>query len=388
MILSFALWALIGVLSPFIARDFHLDPARTGMLVAIPVLGGALSRIPLGLAVDRVGPKITGLIAQLIVLIPLLGCWLLADSYHALLCFGLLLGVAGGSLAVALPLASHWYPAEQQGLVLGIAGAGNSGAVLAALFCPRLANHFGWHGVFLFALAPALITVTLFALFAKESPSQPPRSLSEYFHILRQRDTLAFCLLYSFTFGGFVGLSNMLTLFFVDQYSVSKITAGTFTALCVLSAGFLRPVGGTLADHLGGTRVLKVLFLLAVAAAIAISTLPPLHSVVPLLLLLMGVLGLANGSVFQLVPQRFQDEIGAATGIVGAAGGFGGFLLPNLLGSLKQVTGSFGPGFLAVACAGLILTAMLQIVQKRWQSGFLRTTGEGIREVPAFAEGD
>src|SRR3989338_1390161 len=139
-------------------------------MVAIPILGGSLVRIPLGLLVDHVGPKKTGVIGQMMVILPLLGTWLCASSFNSVLAFGLLLGVAGGSFAVALPLASRWYPPKHQGMAMGIAGAGNSGTVLASLFAPRLAEIFGWRNVFGLALLPVAAALVIYLILAKESP--------------------------------------------------------------------------------------------------------------------------------------------------------------------------------------------------------------------------
>src|SRR5262249_17270500 len=147
--------------------------------------------------------------------------WLWADSFNKILLVGLLLGVAGASFAVALPLASRWYPPHLQGLVMGIAGAGNSGTALATFFGPRLAEWWGWHAVFGLALIPLLGTLALFAVFAKDSPSQPERKpLADYATVLGLRDTWWFCLFYSVTFGGFVGLASFLNIFFHDQYAL------------------------------------------------------------------------------------------------------------------------------------------------------------------------
>ena len=263
---------------------------------------------------------------------------------------------------------------------MGIAGAGNSGTVLAALLAPRLAERVGWHGVFGLALIPVVATLLLYGLLAKESPSQPaPKPLRDYLGLCRERDAWWFCLFYSFTFGGFVGLASFLVIFFHDQYGLAKVMAGNFTALCVFAGSFLRPVGGYLADRFGGTRMLAALFAAASVGLIAISTLPPLWLVTTLLFVVMAILGMGNGSVFQLVPQRFRQEIGVATGVVGAAGGLGGFLLPSLLGMLKDLTGSYGAWFLCFGLAGLGCFGLLRLVQHGWHVSWLAHTIEKLQ---------
>lgn len=383
--ISFMVWVLIGVLGVHIAATFGLTASQKGLLVAIPILGGSLVRIPLGILVDRIGPKRTGIIGQLIIMIPLLWAWLGGRQLHEVMALGLLLGVAGGSFAVALPMASRWYPPQHQGLAMGIAGAGNSGTVLAALIAPRLAEAVGWHHVFGLALIPVTLTLLLFIALAKDSPSQPaPKPLGAYLQICRQRDMGWFCILYSFTFGGFVGLASFLVIFFHDQYALSKVMAGNFTALCVFAGSFLRPVGGYLADRFGGTRMLTILLLGAALGLAAVGFLPPLWLATTLLFLVMACLGMGNGSVFQLVPQRFRQEIGVATGVVGAAGGLGGFLLPSFLGFMKDVAGSYGAGLFGVGMGGLACLVLLRIVERGWRRSWLIEAVEAIHERSPF----
>jgi NNP family nitrate/nitrite transporter-like MFS transporter len=347
--------------------------------VAVPLLGGAALRLVLGLMTDHWGARRTAIIGLALTLLPLLLGWLWADSLPKMLLVGLMLGVAGASFAAALPLASRWYPREYQGLAMGIAGAGNSGTALATFFGPRLAEQIGWHGVFGLALLPVLVTLVVFCLLAKDSPTQPqPQPLSRYAAVLGQRDTWWFCLFYSITFGGFVGLASMLNIFFHDQYGLSAPQAGLYTTLCVISGSFLRPIGGYFSDRLGGLRVLTALYIGVGIAMIALASTPVLGIGVLLMFVTMGMLGLGNGAVFQLVPQRFSQEIGVVTGIVGAAGGLGGFLLPNLLGQMKQWTASFGGGFLVYSLIAIGGAVVLAFVSQGWQRAFLRRGGLAV----------
>jgi len=371
--ISFMVWVLIGALGVYIARDLGLSASQKGVLVAIPILGGSLFRIVMGLLTDRIGPKKTGIMAQLVVLLPLVWGWRFAHDLPQLMILGLLLGVAGASFAVALPLASRWYPPQHQGLAMGIAGAGNSGTVLAALLAPRLAEVLGWHGVFGLALIPVILTCVVFPLLAKDSPAQPPaKPWSSYFSVLQEADTWWFNGLYSVTFGGFVGLASFLAIFYYDQYGLSKVMAGNFTALCVFAGSMFRPLGGYLADRFGGLRMLKLLFSAISVLMVGVGLLPPLPLVTVLLFLGMSCLGMGNGAVFQLVPQRFRQEIGVVTGVVGAAGGLGGFLLPSFLGIFKDLTGSYGTGFFLLAgMAGYCLLA-LRGLGREWRGRWLQ----------------
>jgi NNP family nitrate/nitrite transporter-like MFS transporter len=367
--ISFMVWVLLGVLVNYITAELPLTPAQKGLLVAIPVLGGAALRLPMGILADRWGGRRAGILGMLLTIAPLLLGWLWADSFMELLIVGLLLGMAGASFAVALPLASRWYPPEHQGLALGIAGAGNSGTVLAALIAPRLAELLGWHAVLGLSAVLVGLTLLVFSLSAKDSPQQPPpRRLGEYLATMGQPDAWWFCGFYCVTFGGFVGLANFLTLFFFEQYEMSRVTAGTLTAACVFSGSLLRPVGGYLADRLGGTRLLMLVFGAVALAMGAAATLPPLAAAVALMVVAMGLLGAGNGIVFQLVPQRFGREIGVVTGVVGAAGGLGGFLLPSTLGLVKGMTGSFSPGLALFAAAALFSAAVVRAAARGWKT--------------------
>jgi len=370
--ISFMVWVLLGALANSIVPDFGLNEAERGLLLAVPLLGGSLLRLVLGVLTDRIGARRTGILGLVLTLIPLLMGWLCADSFAVLLLVGLMLGVAGASFAAALPLASRWYPPQYQGMAMGIAGAGNSGTVLATLFAPILAAAFGWRQVFALSLVPVSLTLLLFVLFAKDSPNQPPpKRLKEYAAVLSVRDTWWFCLFYSVTFGGFVGMAVLLNSFFTVQYGLSPIAAGYFAAACVVSGSFLRPVGGYLADRFGGVRVLTAIYLGVAVVMLGVGMLPPLWMGATLLFLGMGMLGMGNGSVFQLVPQRFPKEIGVITGIVGAAGGVGGFLLPTLLGSMKQLTGTFSYAFVIFASSAALCAMALTYVSRSWDGLFV-----------------
>jgi NNP family nitrate/nitrite transporter-like MFS transporter len=373
---SFMVWVLLGALANAIVPAFGLSDAARGLMVAVPLLGGAVLRVVLGLLTDRLGARRTALVGMVLTVLPLLLGWLWADSFGKLLLVGLLLGVAGASFAAALPLASRWYPPRYQGLAMGIAGAGNSGTALATFFGPRLAEVLGWHAVFGLALVPLLLTLLVFLLCAKDSPEQPPpRPLADYAAVLRQRDTWWFCLFYAVTFGGFVGLASFLSIFFHTQYGLSRVTAGTFATLCVVAGSCLRPVGGHLADRLGGIRLLTLLYAGVGLVMLDQATIPGLAWGTVLMVAVMAMLGLGNGAVFQLVPQRFPREIGVVTGIVGAAGGVGGFVLPTLLGGTRELTGSFSGGFLLFSLVGFASAVTLVRVSQAWEGVFVAKGG-------------
>jgi len=369
--LSFMVWVLLGPLGVAVAADLGLSPAQKGLMVALPVLAGALLRVVNGILVDRLGPKRTGLIGQVLVIAGLLAAWFIGiDSFSGVLAVGLVLGIAGSAFAVALPLASRWYPPKYQGTALGIAGAGNSGTALAALFAPALAIAFGWRNVLVLAVFPLLLALIVYVLLARDSPNQPPpKPVRAYFAPLSNGDAWWFMFFYAVSFGGFSGLSSSLTIYFNDQYGLPPVTAGYLTAACVFAGSLVRPFGGALADRVGGIRSLMLMYSIAAIALFVVGTnLPTPLSAMGVFVVAMLALGMANGAVFQLVPQRFRDEIGVMTGLVGMAGGVGGFYLASSLGFAKQLTGHYSWGFGIFAALALLALVGLSGVKRRWRT--------------------
>ena len=384
-------WVILGPLAPFLTHDLRLTATETGVLTAVPLLGGAFFRPILGWMTERFGGRRTGLVGLGVSLLPLAIGWQFATEYSHFLALGLLLGVAGASFAAALPLASGWYPPQHQGLAMGIAGAGNSGTLLATMFAPRLARALGWHTVFGLAMIPVGLVWLAFFLMAKDAPgTRVVKRWSDYASILREADAWWFCFLYSITFGGFVGLASYLSTFFHAQYRLTAVEAGDVTTVVVVFGSFLRPVGGMLADRLGGYRMLLRVFAGAGIALAAVAALPPAPIAVALLAAAMALLGMGNGSVFQLVPQRFSSRVGIMTGVVGAAGGFGGFLLPSAFGLLRDRAGTFAVGFALFAGVALTAVAVLRLLSRSWR---LKWSAESaaraglMRPLPAAALG-
>ncbi|MBE7210502.1 MAG: NarK/NasA family nitrate transporter [Gluconacetobacter diazotrophicus] len=368
--LSFMVWVLLGPLGVAVAHDLHLSPAQKGFMVAVPTLAGAILRVVCGVLVDRFTPKQVGMAAQLLVMAGLAAFWAAhVRSYGGVLALGLVLGLAGASFAVALPLASRWYPPEHQGKALGIAGAGNSGTVLAALFAPALAAAFGWRNVVGLAAIPLLLAFAVFVLVAKDSPNRPPpKPAHAYAAVLRQGDAWWFMFFYAVTFGGFVGLASSLTIYFNDQYKVGAVSAGLCTAAVVFAGSMVRPLGGALADRIGGIRTLRIMYAVAcVFFALIGAGLSSIVLAVPALVVAMLALGMGNGAVFQLVPQRFGREIGVMTGIVGMCGGLGGFYLSSSLGLSRGHFGSYGPAFGGFAALAGVAFVGLELAGRRWR---------------------
>ena len=346
-------------------------------LVGLPLLAAGFWRIFLGTLVDRFASKRVGMVSLAMTLLPLIIGWKFGTDYNSLVFIAFFLGLAGASFAVSLPLASRWYPPHLQGLAMGIAGAGNSGTILATIFAPLLVPVVGWHGVFGLLMIPVVITLAIFIALAKDAPGHKPAvKLSDYTNVLKSGDAWTFCLLYFVTFGGFVGMSSFINTFFVDQYDYPKVGVGLVTWPFIISGSFLRPVGGLLADRIGGIRMLSVLYGAAILTALAIGfTITSKLITFPLLFILMGAMGMGNGSVFQLIPQRFRKEIGVMTGLVGAAGGVGGYYLAQEMGTLHDIFHTYGAGFFAFAGIAVIALITLRAVTPVWERTWLGTGG-------------
>lgn len=369
---SFMIWIAMGAVALFAAEAMHLDPAATGILVALPILSGTLLKLPAGMLVDRLGPRRVGLAVHILLLVVLAWLWARRGATGGdLYMMAAALGIAGVSFSVAMPMVSGWYPPEHQGKALGLTALGGAGTLLTAALGPRLAEAHGWQAVFGFAALPVALSLAVY-LFLAEDPGErpPPRPVADYLLVLRYADSLWFCFFYAVTFGGFVSLASSLVVYFHDHFALSPAAAGGLTALCILSGTLFRPLGGWLADRLGGIRSMKLAFA-AIAIALGLLTLAPEGLVRPSLMLLlvaMAGLGLGNGATFQLIPLRFFRQMGVMTGLVGTAGGLGGFFLAWGSGLLREATGGYRAGFLLYALLSLIALAGLWSVKQRWRT--------------------
>jgi NNP family nitrate/nitrite transporter-like MFS transporter len=367
---SFMVWTVLGPLSAHIKDALALNDSQTGLMVAVPSLAGAALRFTLGLLVDRIGAKNTGLLAQCVVMAGLAWAWLAGlHSYDAVLFMGFMLGFAGASFAVALPQAGRWYPPQMQGKVLGLAGAGNVGVVIDSLLAPRLANAYGWNAVFGLMLIPAVVVFIAYLTITKEAPLKvKPKRLRDYAELFAEKDTYWFCFFYTVTFGGFAGLAASLVLYLKTTHGLTKVQAGDWAALCMFAGVMARPLGGALADRFGGIRTLTVCYTVAGIALAAVGYTANFTLSLALFLIVLAALGAGNGSVFQLLPQRFGKDLGLMTGLVGAGGGLGAFLLATALGWSKGVTGSYTSGLTTFACLCIIALVGLTLVKKRWRT--------------------
>lgn len=377
---TFAIWVLNGALAPFIATEFGLDPEQKGFMVAVPIFAGALMRFPLGILSQYIGRKRAAMLEMSIITVCLLFGYFVVSTYHHVLGMGIALGAAGASFGVALSLGSGWYPPKYKGLAMGIAGAGNSGTVLAMLFAPPLAMQYGWKTVYGLAAIPMVTALLLLTLFAKEPPDQTEKKkVSDYLKILFDRDAWIFNIIYSVTFGGFIGLSSFLPIFFFDHYGIPKQSVGQYSAVVVLLASVLRVVGGWLADKVGGLRLLYILSGSILVSLSVAATLPANPwTMVAVLAVTFSSMGAGSGALFQLVPLRFKSSTTVASSFIGEMGALAGGVLPVIMGVSKQRTGTFAPGFVVGILLTLTAFVMMLLVSRRWTSTWVGVGGKAL----------
>ncbi|MBL6750354.1 MAG: NarK/NasA family nitrate transporter [Nevskia sp.] len=414
---GFTVWVMLGPLAPFIGRDIRMSPAETGFLVAVPVLSAAILRVTFGNLFQSYGGRQLALAGIALSAIPSLVLLVLphAPSYTLLLVLGVFLGVGGASFAVALPMAGSNYPPRVQGLVLGLAAAGNIGAVLDGFLFPTLAQHYGWQRATAAALPLLALTALAVWLWAQDrsvKAQRSPRALAgfaaalaglvglvllvhagvfgagkagllllpplgaglaiavlprAYRSVLVERDTWVVMLVYSITFGGFVGMSSYVSLLLTTLYKMSRIDAGLLMAAFAFTGAMVRPVGGWLADRVTGVRALLVLLAAISALDFAFAAvMPALGGGIALLLCLYCCFGLGNGATFQLVPHRWRGRTGLMTGIIGAAGGIGGFYLPVIMGIAQESTGSYQMGFATFGTLAAAAFALVVVLRTQW----------------------
>jgi MFS transporter, NNP family, nitrate/nitrite transporter len=413
---GFTVWVMFGPLAPFISKQLTLTPLQSGFLVAVPVLAASIVRVTLGNLFQSVNGRRLALMGIALSSIPAFILLLpVVPTYTLLLVLGCFLGIGGASFAIALPMAGSSYPPRVQGLVLGLAAAGNIGAVVDGFLFPTLGQHFGWQHATAAALPLLALTAVLIVMWADDrsvkgggigrafvgfavsfvsiiglvllvasgafGPGKTGQLLlpvmgaavalavlpRKYLSVLRERDTWVIMLVYSITFGGFVGMSSYVSLLLTAQYQLSKVDAGLVMAGLSFLGAMIRPIGGLIADRLSGVRVLLVLLAgIALFNFLFAALMPPLMGGITLLVALYFCFGLGNGATFQLVPHRWKGKTGVMTGIVGAAGGIGGFYLPVIMGIAKESTGSYQLGFATFGVLAAVALTSVGILHQQW----------------------
>ena len=354
---------------PILSKQMHFTPMQKSIAVAVPVLLGSVGRIPLGMLTDRFGGRIVFSAVMFLTILPafLMGT---VSSYFQLIVYGFFIGIGLASFSVGVGFVSGWYTAAKQGSALGIYGAGNIGQSLAAFGSPFIAAALGFKwGFWTFGVLLS-VWFLIFAVFARNAPrTAPARSFAETLKPLGDAQSWVLSLYYFLTFGGFVAMAIYLPIFLTETFRLSPQQAGLRTAGFVVLATATRPLGGVLADKIGGRAILKWVFPATALFSIFLAC-PMMITFTVGALGVAAFIGLGNGAVFKLVPEYFPKSVGSVTGIVGAAGGLGGFFPPLLLGLIKQQTGSFTMGFVllglfSLICLGVLLLPGLKNLPKQ-----------------------
>jgi NNP family nitrate/nitrite transporter-like MFS transporter len=362
----FYAWALLGPLSPELQEDIGLTDVQVSTMVAVPVILGSLMRIPLGWLAGHVGGRRVFVALMAFMPLPLLALAVWHDSFASVLLFGFLLGFAGASFAVGVPFVNGWYPPERQGFALGVYGAGMGGTVLTGLTAPTIADEWGLGAPFLVAAGLIAVTTVVFFVLARDAPrpagadSAGMLASLSVFRGPGSGRAWALVLFYFLAFGGFVAMFLYLPKLLTGVHDLEKTDAGARAAGFALLAVIGRPLGGVLSDRVGAGQILKLSF--TGVAVLALVLAAAYESIVPLTIscLTMAVcLGLGTGAVFKLVPEWFPDRVGPVTGVVGAAGGLGGFFPPLVMGMVKTATGGYALGFVLMAMVGFACLAVL-----------------------------
>jgi NNP family nitrate/nitrite transporter-like MFS transporter len=354
----FAVFGSVSAMMPLLKKRLGLSPVELGVALAVPVLLGSLGRIPLGMLSDRLGARRVFLAVLAASVLAVAGVGEV-QSFPALLAGGAAVGIALASFSVGVGMVSGFYPPSMQGVALGIYGAGNIGQSLAAMGAPFVAGAFGFAWGFRIFAVIAAVWLAVFALVARDAPrAGGARSFAEIVAPLRAPRSWLLGLYYFLTFGGFVAMAVYLPLLLTEGFGLTPGDAGLRTAGFVALATAARPLGGYLADRFGGSRILLYVFAFTAAMALllCVRAMPVFTAGA---LGMAAAIGLGNGAVFKLVPEYFPRSVGSVTGLVGAAGGLGGFFPPLLLGALRQATGSFAPGFVLLGLFALICLAVL-----------------------------
>jgi MFS transporter, NNP family, nitrate/nitrite transporter len=351
--ICFAVFGSVSAMMPILKKNLSLGPVRVSVALAIPVLLGSIGRIPLGMLTDRYGGRLIFSVVMASSIMPALMMGFVADYWQLIVC-GFFIGIALASFSVGVGFVSGWYPPQRQGLALGVYGAGNIGQSLAAFGSPALAAALGFRWGFWTFGVLLVVWLALFWIKARNAPRRAPaKTFGDVIEPLRDAKSWVLSLYYFLTFGGFVAMAIYLPTFLTEIFKLTPGDAGFRTAGFVVLATAMRPVGGMLADHVGGRKILLWVFPATAAMAVFLAC-PMMVTFTIGALGMAAAIGLGNGAVFKLVPEYFPQSVGAVTGLVGAAGGLGGFFPPLVLGAVRQATGSFTPGFALLALFAIL----------------------------------
>ena len=389
--LCFYAWSLLGPLGPDLQDHLGLSDLQLSLMVSVPVILGSLMRVPMGVLTDRYGGRRVFVALMGWTLLPLVALAIWHDSFAVVVALGFLLGFAGSSFAVGVPFVSRWYPPERQGYALGIYGMGMGGTVLAGLTAPKIVNAWGLTAPFLVAAGLVAAVAIAFFLIARDPPVPRPKltGLADSLAVFRKNPRAwALTLFYFLSFGGFVAMFLYLPKLLTGVHHLTKTDAGARAAGFALLAVLARPAGGVISDRIGAERVLRWSFLLTAGlACVLAATYTHMAPLTAACLSIAVAFGLGTGAVFKLVAAWFPERVGAVTGVVGAAGGLGGFFPPLVMALVKSATGGYAIGFLLLAAVALLCLLVLARLRSRPADADLTSPRAPQREWRAGPEG-
>ena len=386
----FAVWMMFAVIGIPIKKELGLSETEFGLLAATPVLTGSLIRLPIGVWTDQFGGRIVFFVLMLVTVVPI---WFIGEAtqYWQFLVLGLFVGLAGGSFSVGIAYCARWFEKQRQGFAMGIFGAGNSGAALTKFVAPAIVVAFGWAMVPKVYAAAMLVTALAFWMLSYTDPAHQQarkRSMREELAVLKDPNVWKLSQYYSIVFGGYVGLSLWMTKYYVGEYGFELQSAALLAACFSLPGGVLRAIGGWMSDKWGAHPVTWWVMLISFVCLFFLSY-PQTDLVVRttkgelsfhfglnvyVFTTLMFVMGIAwavgKASVFKYISDEYTHNIGVISGIVGLAGGLGGFLLPIMFGALLDVTGVHSSAFMllwGITLVSLVWMYWTEIVPLRRQ---------------------
>ncbi|MUK88002.1 MFS transporter [Ornithinibacillus sp. L9] len=380
LFIGFMIWVLISSLMSYIQTDIALTSGQASLVTAIPVILGSLARIPIGFYTDRLGARNMFLISFLILLFPVFYISI-ATSFVDLVIGGLILGVGGATFSIGVTSLPKYYPKEKHGFINGVYGVGNIGTAITTFGAPMIAEVFGWQNAVRSFIILLIIIAALVFIFGDRRESTTKNSLVEQVKGVYQNATLWFlCLFYFITFGAFVAFTMFLPSFLVENFELTPVDAGIRTAIFIIIATLLRPVGGLLADKFNAFIILMFVFIGVALSGILLSFSPDIIWYTVGSLAVAITVGIGNGTVFKLVPLYFSKQAGIVNGIVSAMGGLGGFFPPLLLTAVSNITGQHAIAFMLLSEFALVSFVIVIFMYYQDQMNIERQIIEGTAE--------